>query len=870
MHTRQTAFLFGLLAFPATTLARDVVWTHTWADELPLTVAEAQRIPGGIAVKTLDGSLVAVRPGLAPVAVSPYQNPILGQTTLLGLDSEGQVLLNNTGIGINDDSTLVRPGQWSFSSAPLTWQLAEGCARTLWNPQGFLQLNENGSVLPKPRLDFQVRGSAGTHFEQGCRLFGTNTHGQGMLYLTGIRQTQQLGYRPTQWIGAWGNNFFGGVGNAYVGQDSSGRSHYVLRSPAGSETAFPVDGENLGICLSGGFPLLLHLIVHERVGNQHQLRGFGSTTQNWTQPIPADAILSGCSLYQISEGIAQFRSINLDTGALGPSVPVIHNGAPCDVPVPSARLAVCNRVARNFTLGNSTISFDEPLRYAALSPRGRWVGPDATAPVAMFKLIERAGEFFGQIDFHSPFTGAIQSSTPEQPLGIPYDPSVRYSPVLQGPLDAGRWFVSLQRNRLDLTLQQIPIVFREHSPATQLRTSSGEIAEIDTFQVLNGKIAAIQRAFAPAVLLEWANADAAPRETVLGSTPLLSGISGDVVVVSDGDGAARRLRALRDGVEIWAYPIEGNCNTSIPSDGAVYTFCPVNEGTRTVFVSRRITIGSGLLEWTQLVASPNLNESSYGRFAVIGDGELRILGNGRRGSGPYMASYARLRQSDGTLISMQQSLADFSFVAVPDLPDGIAALVGSGLTNRGRYMIRARPQDGIQSLPIAEPSFELNGLLSNHGPRWYSNGRLLLRQTLRGQQRPFSIIPGQVGIVVEPVSTPLDGFQDYMIRLSGDIGADVGRIEVVIFGEIASVAGIPTGLRHGNPTRFEIPTPASNYSVIVRTVTSFTPPRQSSGWFNTSNISVFAAQPYRFAAGSVWAGGEANTGLRSGFEAPNE
>jgi hypothetical protein len=861
------SFFAGLLAFSGTSAARDIVWSQSWSDERPLTVAQASPMSGGLAVKTLDGSLVAFQHSREPVGVSPYRNPIVEETTLLGVDVDGNLLVDSSRTG----TALVRPGQWSYATEGTGWQLASECSGTLFRGREFATLAADGRVLPRSRADIEIAGATGSRSGQGCRLFGTNSRGQGVLLLTGAGQEQRLRFRPLRWLGSWGAPITGGYGDIYLGEDSAGQRHYVSRAPDGTETAVPVQGENLGACVADGGPLQVYLVVHEQIDGTHRVRGFERMAFRWTQGITADTQLAGCALFRRSEGISEFQSINLDSGALGTVTPITDGGKACDVPAPSARLAVCGGLARSFTLGNSSVSFSEPLRYSAPSSRGYWVGAEETAPLVSLRLIERAGQLNARLDFLSPFTGAIQSSTPEQALGLPYDPSIAYFPVLNGPVETGSWFVSLQRSRLDQTLTRIPLIFREQSSAIPLRTASGAVAEVDATAMQSGRFAAIQTAASPGRLLEWTSADAIPRETPIGATPALGGMAGDVVLVNDANGTVRRLRALRDGSEIWSRVIASNCRTALPGDGFVYLFCPVDEVTRTTYTASRVAVLNGEVAWTRLVAGPNLNESSFARTATVGGGEIRILGSGGRGTGLFFASYARLRQSDGGILSIQQAPSDISFAAVSDPPDGIAALIG-GISNYGRYVLRARPGDGIQNLPVAEYQNDLQDLWSNQGPRWYTSGRLLLRRTLEGRQRPFALVSGQVGIQIEPASTPVDGFQDYLIRLVGDVDRDVGRIELNVSADVAGV-GIAsiTGCqslraRYGNPTRIEVPTPASGCVFLVRTVSGHRLSGIGAGWYNTSVIQVSASQPYQFRAGAVYSSAEINTGLRDGFE----
>jgi hypothetical protein len=855
-----------LLAISGTLPARDIVWSQSWSDERPLTVAQASPVAGGLAVQTLDGSLVAFQQLREPVAVSPYRNPIVEQTTLLGVDVDGNLLIDNSRVG----TALVRPGQWSYAADGAGWQLASECSGTVFRGREYATLSTEGRILPRSRADIEIAGATGSRSGQGCRLFGTNSRGQGVLLLTATGQEQRLGFRPLRWLGSWGTPITGGYGDIYLGEDSAGQRHYVSRDPNGAETAVPVQGENLGACVVDGGPLQVYLAVHEQIDGNHRLRGFERMAFRWTQEIAADTQLASCTLFRRSEGVAEFRSINPVSGALGAVIPITQGGQPCDVPVPSTRLAVCSGRARSFTLGSASVSFSEPLRYSAQSSRGHWVGSEGTAPLVSLRLVERAGQLSARLDFLSPFTGAVQSSTPEQALGLPYDPGITYFPVLNGPAEPGNWFVSLQRSRLDQVLTRIPLVFREQSSAILLRTANGAVAEVDAVAMHSGKFTAVQAA-SPGRLLEWGSADAMPRETALGEAPALGGIAGDVVLVNDASGTVRRLRALRDGSEIWSRNIASNCRTALPGDGFVYLFCPVDELTRMTYTASRIAVLDGEAAWTRLVAGPNLNESSFARIATVGSGEIRILGNGGRGADLFFASYARLRQSDGEVLSIQQAPSDISFAAVSDPPDGIAALVG-GVSNYGRYLLRARPGDGIQNLPVAEYNNDLQGLWSNQGPRWYTSGRLLLRRTLEGRQRPFTLINGRVGIQLEPASTPTDGFQDYLLRLTGDVDSDVGRVELNISGDVASVdvvsgAECPsTRIRYGSPTRVEISTPAIGCMLLVRTVTGFSSSLNGSGWYNASVIQVKASQPYRFHAGVIHSSDEINTGLRDGFE----
>ncbi|MCU0756247.1 MAG: hypothetical protein MUE46_14160 [Xanthomonadales bacterium] len=851
-----------LAASSATAPCRDIVWEQSWSDELPLTASTAEAVPGGLAIQTLDGSQVGFA-GQAPIAISPYRQPIFEDTELLGIDSNGLVLLETQrGFG-PAERALVWPGRWSYTTEAAA-QIAGGCSSTLWTSDQFTTLTADGRVQARPRVDLDITGSAGAHPGGNCRLFGSNSRGSHILLETsGIERP--LGFRPLRWIGSWGHPIAGGYGDTYLGQDNAGRLHYVSRAPNGSETAVAVEGENRGFCLADGGPLQVYLIVHEQVGDTHRLRGFDRLVPRWSQVIPADARLAGCNLFTVANGVPHFQSINVSTGALGPTLSVIDNGQTCEVPSPSSRVAICNGFARPFSLGSASISFQDPLRYSAPTRRGFWIGAEETAALASFRLIERDGQLHGQISFLSPFNGSIQTVTPEQPLGLPYDPRVTYFPQLEGPLDAGRWVVALQRSQLDQVLHQIPVIFQEQAPAIVLRTAAGDIAEVNALSIRPGTVSAIQQD--PARLLEWTDISAAPRETAIANSASFSGQTNDLVLIRDSLGSQRRLRALREGAEIWSRPIGSNCITSMPGDGHVYLFCPVNEVSRTVYSASRIRIENGSLVWTRSVASPNLNESTHARVATFGGGELRVLGNGQHGSGPNRVTYARLQQETGELIALQSAPADFSFSAVPDLPDGIAALIGSG-SQYGRYMIRARPNDGINALPIANDSVELQRLLSNQGPRWYSSGRQLLRQVIEGRQRPFSLIPGQIGIQLAASNTPVDGFQNYRIRLTGNLDMDVGRIELEVYGDVAEIGGCSmTRVRYGNPTRVEIPTPAVGCEVSVRVATGFSPLQLSGGWYNTSKIRVSARQPYRFTAGTVASFEEINTGLRSGFEA---
>lgn len=864
MHTRRASLLLGLLAFPTTSLARDVVWTQTWADELPLTVAEAYRVPGGIAVKTLDGALVAVPtdPVRPPIAAAPPRTSLMQERSVGGIDGEGNLLLSDSDLNFSK-TVFFRPGQWSHELGPGISRIAEGCARVLQRGSTFRSFDESGRLRKFDRSGLNVSGFVS---QPACSAWGGTPSGSGLLVRIDDGAQTPLSAVPIAWLSSWGTREQPGY--AYVGRDPTNQIDYRFRTTAGTEWRVSANGTLLGSCFAeaaGNLPIRWAVLEQQTSGRR--LRGFADGDLKWELPLDSQSTLVNCRIHQKTGEVHQYRNLDLVSGMIGPAMPVQWNGQNCTVPEPDVGLAVCGSNAHRFSFGNSAIHVGEALRYASISNRGYWLSPESSQSIVGFRISEQNGRLHGQLERRSTSTGELQGTSAERDLGIAYDPTVRYSPQLLRPLGADRWLVTLNRSRESLSLPRLPLVFSENGAPIVLRDSGGAPAEISSITVSSsGRITAVRSN--PDQLLEWSQLDQPASMTTLGTSPGLSGIAGNLTIITDFAGSARRLRALAAGDQQWSRPINSNCRSATRGDTSIYLLCATtNQPPRTFYTVIRINAADGNPIWERVVVDPDPQVNTFGNYVLVRNGELQILGSGRFQMMPG-SSFARLRVEDGTILSISTSTGDFAIAEIPDLTDGLAAETGLGLGFEHR-LLRGHVTDGLQSHPIVEPDVRLHALLSDASSRWFTIGQTYGRVTLQGRFRPPALIDGAVGVALEPTETNApDGFQDYRVQLTGDTNGNFGRIGIRLLEDITNVdhdCG-DAQVRHGTPTRIDVSTPLSSCVLRVRVATYPQLSGNIDGFHNVSSLTAEIEQPYRFHARPT----SAVTGVRSGFRSSFE
>lgn len=847
--------------------ARDVVWTHSWSDELPLTVAAAFRVPGGLSVKTLDGSTVAISadPLKAAIAVAPPPNSSFQNAGFAGFDAEGNLLLFDS--DLNHESVLFfKPGHWSHEFGPGTHRVAEGCTRVVNFRNSFsstfFAFDSLGRVRPFDRSRLSVYGFVS---QPACYAWGVTPSGRALLVRVDDGAQTPLTAVPISWLDSWGtadqHSF------AYFGRDKEQQLNYYIQSPESAELRVAANGQPLASCFateSAGQSLRWAVLEQQLAGRR--LRGFSDDTLQWEVPLDTESSLVNCRIHQKSGDTHQYRELDLELGTLGPAMPVLLDGQPCAVPVPEFGLAVCQGAAHRFSIGTSTIQIGEALRFASLSSRGYRLTPNSSQTIVGFRLTEQHGQLRGQLEWRTSATGAVERTTAEYDLGLPYDPTVRYIPQIRNSFGADGWLITLNRTRGTVSQLQIPLIFRESGLPTILRDALGAPAEISNIVESAERLIAVRSN--PDELLEW-NQPAEPASKVaLGTNPGLSGIAGGLTIVSDFAGSTRRLRALVGGQQQWSRPIGANCRITIRGDNSIYLLCATtNQPPRAFYTAIRIDATTGTQIWERTVLNPDPNVSSFGNYVAIRDDELQILGSGTYQMLPN-SSFARLRNADGGIMSVVAGPGYFAVREVSDLPGGLAAETGLGI-GFGHRLLRGLSDGGLASFPIVEPDFRLQTMFSDASTRWFTVGRFSGQAFLDARVRPPASVAGAVGMTVEPTTTNApDGFQDYLVHLTGDTQGDFGRIRIRLSRFISDVLNNcgSSDIRYGTPTRIEVSTPFLSCTIQVRVPTGRSEFGNNEGFNNESSLDAELDQPYRFHEGTVTAGARVSSGLRSGFE----